>query len=62
MTGIEVKQLIRFSGVKCWQVAEKWGVNDGNFSRRLRRPFNAEEVERVRAIIAQIKAEKTPSE
>lgn len=23
MTGIEVKQLIRFSGVKCWQAAEK---------------------------------------
>ena len=59
MTGNEVKQLILASGVKCWQVAELWGLSDGNFSRRLRKPFSEAEVERVKQIIADIKAQKT---
>ncbi|MBR0529384.1 MAG: hypothetical protein IJJ76_06420 [Ruminococcus sp.] len=59
MNGNEVKQLIISSGVRCWQVAELWGLSDGNFSRRLRKPFNDEEVERVKKIIAEIKAKKT---
>ena len=59
MTGQEVKQLILSEGVRCWQVAELWGVADCNFSRRLRRPFTPEEVKRIKAIIAEIKAQKT---
>lgn len=58
MTGQEVKRLILSEGVKCWQVAEIWGIADCNFSRRLRKPFNSEEVQRVKAIIAEIKAQK----
>lgn len=59
MTGQEIKQLILSEGVKCWQVAELWGLAESNFSRRLRHPFNAEEVKRIKAIIAEIKAQKT---
>lgn len=59
MTGSEVKQLIQSAGLKCWQVAELWGVNDGNFSRRLRRPFNDEEVKRIKAIIKELEKTKT---
>ncbi|MBQ9541944.1 hypothetical protein [Ruminococcus sp.] len=59
MTGNEVKQLIQSAGLKCWQVAELWGVNDGNFSRRLRRPFNDEEVKRIKAIIKELEKTKT---
>ena len=59
MTGSEVKQLIRSAGLKCWQVAELWGVNDGNFSCRLRRPFNDEEVKRIKAIIKELEKTKT---
>lgn len=55
MTGAEIKQLIISSGVRLWQVADLWGLTDGNFSRRLRKPFNADEVERIKAIIAQLK-------
>ncbi len=58
MTGTEVKTLITASGLKCWQVAELWGCNDGNFSRRLRKPFNDEEVNRVKAIIAELTEDK----
>lgn len=58
MLGREIKELILSSGVRCWQVAERWGLSDGNFSRRLRRPFSADEVERVKAIIAELTADK----
>ena len=63
MTGAEVKQLIISAGVKCWQVAELWGVNDGNFSRRLRKPFDDSEVKKLKTIIKQLSAQKEkPSE
>ena len=59
MTGNEVKQLIQNAGLKCWQVAELWGVNDGNFSRRLRRPFNDAEIKRIKEIIAELTKKET---
>lgn len=58
MTGAEAKQLIVSAGLKCWQVAELWGVNDGNFSRRLRKPFNDSEVKKLKTIIKQLSAQK----
>lgn len=59
MSGSDVRKLILDSGLKLWQIAEWWGgVTDGNFSRRLRKPFNATEVERVKKIIADIKSEQ----
>lgn len=58
MTGSEVKQLILSEGLRCWQVAELWGLNDGNFSRRLRKPFNEEEVKRVKGIIQKLSEQK----
>ena len=59
MTGAEVKQLIQSAGLKCWQVAKCWGCNDGNFSRRLRKPFNDEVVKRIKAIIKELEKTKT---
>lgn len=58
MSGAEVKKIIADAGLKCWQVAERWGVNDGNFSRRLRRPFNDEEVSRIKAIITELQEQE----
>ena len=58
MRGAEIKQLIHDSGLKLWQVAELWGLNDSNFSRRLRKPFDEKEVERVKEIINKIKNEQ----
>lgn len=57
MTGSEVKQLILSKGLKCWQVVELWGLNDGNFSRRLRKSFN-EEVKRIKSIIQELSEQK----
>lgn len=41
-------------GVKLWQIAEEIGINDGNFSRKLRHELEPEETERILEIIARI--------
>lgn len=58
MNGADVKKLILDSGVKLWQVAVRWGLTDSNFSRRLRRPFNEEDVKRVKDIVAELITEQ----
>ena len=56
MTGAMIKQKILANGLKLWQVAEQWGCTDGNFSRRLRKDFTPEDVERIDTIIKQLKS------
>ncbi|MGN0648880.1 MAG: hypothetical protein ACI4KM_00440 [Oscillospiraceae bacterium] len=58
MNGADIKKLILDSGVKLWQVAARWGLTDSNFSRRLRRPFNEEDVKRVKGIVAELITEQ----
>lgn len=57
MTGSEIKKLILDRGLKLWQIAERWNLTDSNFSRLLRKPFNENEVKRIKEIIADIKRE-----
>lgn len=54
MTGNEVKALILSKNLKCWQVAEAWGITDGNFSRKLRKPFTEDEVNKLNQIIEKL--------
>lgn len=56
MTRQEVKELIYSSGLRCWQVADALGMQDSNFSRKLRKPFDEKAVEAVKAAIAKLKA------
>ncbi len=58
MNGTDVKRLILDSGVKLWQVAERWGLTDSNFSRRLRNPFSENEVQRIKGIIFELTAKQ----
>lgn len=58
MTGAEIKAKILAAGLKVWQVAEKFGMNDGNFSRKLRKGFSDEESKKVLAIIDELAAEQ----
>lgn len=62
MTGAEVKALIKASGLKCWQVAAELGLNDGNFSRRLRKPFNDAEIDRISTAIKKVKSAELSEE
>ena len=45
MNNQEIRQTAKNQGVKLWQIADKLGINDGNFSRKLRHELT--EVERV---------------
>ena len=60
MTGKEIKSMILSSGLRLWQVAQALGLNDGNFSRRLRKPFNDSEVAQVKSIIAELSTQNAP--
>lgn len=57
MCNQDIKAIAKESGVKLWQVAEKYngGMTDGNFSRLLRRELPKEEKEKIRRIISEIK-------
>ena len=56
MANTDVKQLAKENGVYLWQVAEKYGVTDVNFSRKLRHELPEKEKVRIRQIINDLKA------
>lgn len=58
MTGAEVRKLAKEAGVFLWQIAEKLGINDGNFSRKLRKPLSNADAAKILGIIDQLKAEQ----
>ncbi len=50
----EIREAAKAAGVKLWQVAAAYGVNDGNFSRKLRRELPQGEKEKILAIIEEL--------
>ena len=54
----EIRRAAKSAGVCLWQVAERIGVNDGNFSRKLRRELPSQEKEKILGIIALLAKEK----
>jgi hypothetical protein len=55
MTNQDIRNEARNAGVKLWRIAERLGINDGNFSRKLRKEFSEPEKQRIREIIAELK-------
>lgn len=55
MQNMDIRQEAKSAGVKLWQIAEGLGINDGNFSRRLRRELPDQEKARIRTIIKGLK-------
>jgi len=53
----DIRDAISSAKVRYWQVAERYGCTDGNFSRKLRRELPSEEKERIFAIIKQLSGE-----
>lgn len=43
MCNKEIREAAKAAGVKLWQIAAALGVNDGNFSRKLRQELPQEE-------------------
>ena len=58
MANLEIRNRAKASGVKLWEIAYRYGLNDGNFSRKLRRELPEDERDRILAIIDQIAAER----
>lgn len=62
MTNLDVRQKAKDSGVFLYQIAEHIGINDGNFSRKLRKEFSPDEKQRVLRIIEEIAAKRGANE
>lgn len=58
MCNKEVREHATKQGVKLWQIAAVLGINDGNFSRKLRRELPDQEKEKILAIIDRLAQEK----
>lgn len=58
MKNIEIRNRAKEAGVKLWEIADRYGVNDGNFSRKLRRELPDEERKRILRIIDEIASER----
>lgn len=55
MKNIEIREAAKAAGVKLWQIADKLGITDGNFSRKLRKELNSAEKTQIMAIITELK-------
>mgnify|MGYP000906775049 CR=1 FL=1 len=51
MPNEQIKNEILGAGLRLWMIAEKMGLRDDAFSRKLRKEFTPEEKEKIRAII-----------
>ena len=45
--GSEIRQYILDNGILLWKVADKLGMSDGNFSRKLRHNFSEEDYNKI---------------
>ena len=58
MKNKKIREAAAAAGVRLWEIAERYGVNDGNFSRKLRRELPDDEREHVLSIIDEIAKER----
>lgn len=58
MNNLDIRKAIETSNFKYWQVANKLGMTDGNFSRMLRIELTKENKERVFNAINELEEER----
>ena len=58
MCNKEIRNAAQSAGVRLWEVAAAYGINDGNFSRKLRQELPQEEKKKILAIIDRLAQEK----
>ena len=54
---MDIRQFAKEKGVFLWEVAQRYGCNDGNFARRLRTELPKKEKEIIRQYIKEIAEE-----
>lgn len=58
MKNQDIRQAAKENGVKLWEVADRIGLTDGNFSRKLRKELPEEEQKRLISLIEAIADER----
>ena len=57
MCNQEIREAAKENGVKLWQVADRLGMNDSNFSRKLRKELPDSDRKRILDIIKNLHRE-----
>ena len=58
-TNKEIRSAAKSAGVLLWEIANRLGIQDSAFSRKLRRELPPEEKEKILGIIEELAAERT---
>ena len=58
MLNQDIRTAAKKAGVFLWQVAARYGINDGNFSRKLRKELPVEEKQKILGIIESLAQER----
>ena len=61
MHNTDIRQAAKAAGVKLYQIATEIGLNDGNFSRRLRHELSDTEKQKIFEIINRLAEERSDS-
>jgi len=56
-TNQDIRRAAKLSCVKLWQIADRLNINDGNFSRKLRKELSAKEKTEIITIIENLSKE-----
>ncbi|MCC2836288.1 hypothetical protein MKC69_14215 [[Clostridium] innocuum] len=51
---MDLRDYAKSKGVKLWQIAEKLNINDGNFSRKLRKELPDQEKKKIIMIVDEV--------
>lgn len=54
----DIRERAKAKNILFWQIADRLGINDGNFSRKLRKELSAEEKAKIFSIIDELSVEK----
>lgn len=59
MENMKIRKAARVAGVPLWKVAERYGITDSSFSRKLRRELPGPEQEQLLKIIDELAGGET---
>lgn len=59
MHNTDIRQAAKAAGIRLYQIAAEIGLNDGNFSRRLRRELPDTEKQKILEIIERLSNERS---
>lgn len=54
MANEDIREKLKNNSIKYWQVANEYGITDGNFSRKLRKELTSEEKKKILNIIEKL--------